>query len=717
MCALGFVLVPLVSAGTELNKIRLDAAGIEREARLVNLRFDRAAAAVTLDDAELIEDDAPATGVPEGMDLDYGKEDWIENLKRGIVIKKILLLDDPAAFSGRLVFKGVEVKGNTHPLHISLNGTRFVRPPTAQAAPFARQYTDYSPNDRWFFIDLPAGALRQRENEILLWADSETVSWRVLIALEKEFARGSISRPHHPNRSLKSPDGGKTWSDSKLGPLDSVDGEYSVRISLDRYVKNGEYVSPVMDMVDGSSCFKRAVRLVRAKLSAAIEAPEGTAAGVSVRFGASPRPDDPSWTEWAAAGRDGDFPDLGNRRYIQWKADLSTKNPLLTPKIKGFDLSAEWERLSPEGGPGLAARVIRNGRVARSSYPFGYENLLHPELERYRKSARLDKIVEGAASEFEVMLRLLNWAYLIPVTSNRYSWNWNDVIKLEKGEGGMPRLQSGYKGRRRDAMCLHSNQALIGALLACGFQARHVNIHSEAMSGHEVTEVWSNEFNKWFHLDATRDYYYFDPDTGVPLNVLELHDLMAPLVPRVETWQHPFVPESAKAVSAAVRVGIREGENPFSAAPDGRHLLETMGHFRIIPRNDFLTNPRPVPVHQGTTMWGWDGFLNYHDAKFPRRWEYQRYSDRAVDFYEPLNQAEVTLEETADRGALNVEIDTFTPGFETFLVRLDGGAWTEQRSPAWSWPLRPGLNRLEARVRTVRGVLGPVSEIEVAFHL
>ena len=486
-CALGLVVLPLVSLAAESTRIKLDAAGIEREARLVNLRFDRAAAAVTLDDAELIEDDAPATGVPEGMDLDYGKEDWIENLKRGIVIKKVLLLDDPAAFSGRLVFKGMEVKGNTHPLHLSLNGVAFVRPATQFAAPFARQYIDYARNDRWFFIDLPAGALRQGDNEILMWTESEDTSWRVLIALEKEFARGSISRPHHPNRSLKSPDGGKTWSDSKLGPLDSVDGEYSVRISLDRYVKSGEYVSPVMDMVDGSSAFKRAVKLVRAKLSAAIEAPEGTAAGVSVRFGASPRPADPSWTEWAAAGRDDEFPDLGNRRYIQWKADLSTRNPLLTPKIKGFDLSAEWERLSPEGGPALAVRVIRNGRVARSSYPFGYENLLHPELERYRKSARLDKIVEGASSEFEVMLRLLNWAYLIPVTSNRYSWNWNDVIKLEKGEGGMPRLQSDYKGRRRDAMCLYSNQALIGALLACGFQARHVNIHSEAMSGHEVS--------------------------------------------------------------------------------------------------------------------------------------------------------------------------------------------------------------------------------------
>ena len=33
----------------------------------------------------------------------------------------------------------------------------------------------------------------------------------------------------------------------------------------------------------------------------------------------------------------------------------------------------------------------------------------------------------GATSEFEVMMRLLNWAYRVPLTQNGYSWNWNDV--------------------------------------------------------------------------------------------------------------------------------------------------------------------------------------------------------------------------------------------------------------------------------------------------
>jgi len=480
-------------------------------------------------------------------------------------------------------------------------------------------------------------------------------------------------------------------------------------------VKKGGYLSPVMDMVGGSSLLKRAVRIGRARLAVGVETPEGTVADVSVRFGASPRSDDPSWTDWKAAGS-GEFPDLGDRRYLQWRAELSTSNPLLSPKLKSFALAAEWESISPNRDLGMAVAVIHNGRVARSSYPFGYENLLHPELERYRKSARLDKIVEGAGSEFEVMMRLLNWAYLIPVTSNRYSWNWNDVVKLEKGEKGMPRLQTDYKGRRRDAMCLYSNQALIGALLSFGYQARHINIHSEAVSGHEVTEVWSNEFNKWIYMDATRDYYYFDPQTGIPLNLLEIHNLMAPFVSRVETWQRPFVPEEGPKVAAQVPVGIREGKNPFPAAEDGRHILEMMGHFRIIPRNDFLTNPLPIPVHTGATMWGWDGFLNSYDEKFPKRWEYQRYSDRELDFYEPLNQAEVTLQETADRGVLKVEIDTFTPSFDAFLVRTDEGTWAERKESSWTWALKPGKNRLEARVRNARGVLGPLSALEVTYN-
>ncbi|MBT4482340.1 MAG: hypothetical protein HOC71_01525 [Candidatus Latescibacteria bacterium] len=701
------------SAGAVSSEMNLYGPNLEKDARLINLRVDRTNCEIMLDDTELIEDDGPATGVPEGYD--YRGNEWKEDLKKGVVIKKILVTGEPRAWSGRLVFKAIEVKNNTAPLHISVNGVKYLRPASLDAAPLAVQFS--SGWDRWYYVDMPVGALKKGENEILMWAESDSTSWRILIALEEEFARGSVDRSHHPNRSMKSSDGGRTWSDTKLGAVDSVDGEYSIRISLDHHVSTGEYISPVIDIVDDSCLLKRNVFVNRIEYLADFDIPEETSAEVMIRFGTSPREDISSWTDWGTVAAGKVLTVTENIRYIQWKSSLSTANPTKSPRIKGFKIRTDWEDRSPNGEFGLTVDVVHNGRVARSSFPFGYENLLHPGLKKLRKDYKLDRIVKDARTEFDVMMRLLNWAYRIPVTSDQYSWDWNDVPLLVKGESGMPKLQPDYEGRRRDAMCLYSNQALIGALLSFGFQARHSNIHSEGVSGHEITEVWSNDFNKWVHMDATRDYYYFDLDTGIPLNVLEIHNLLAEQVPRVETWQRPFAPELADRIGPRIRIGMREGDNPVSIVEHGRHLLEIMGHFRIIPRNDFLTRPLPVPVHTGATMWGWDGFLNYYDAKFPKRYEYQLQTDRALDFYEPLNQAEVFLHETDEPGVLEVEVDTFTPGgFDAFLIRIDDGEWTEQKEQGWIWPLTGGIHMLEVRTRNVCGVLGPTSKMKVTYN-
>jgi hypothetical protein len=43
---------------------------------------------------------------------------------------------------------------------------------------------------------------------------------------------------------------GSTWSDTKLGAMDQIDGEYSIRFSIDRFLPAGEYISPLIDLVD-----------------------------------------------------------------------------------------------------------------------------------------------------------------------------------------------------------------------------------------------------------------------------------------------------------------------------------------------------------------------------------------------------------------------------------------------------------------------------------
>lgn len=698
----------------------LDASGIEKDAQLIKLKFDQAKGIIRLQETELIEDDAPAAGLPEGYKTyTKGPVEWVEDLKKGIVIKKILEIDNPVAASARLVFKGMEVKGNRAPLHLSLNGEKFIRPASVIAYPHARQYIDMAGLDRWYYIDLPYEKLRKGKNEVLMWTETDSTSWRVLIAHINEFKRGSLTRTS-PNRSMKSSNGGSTWSDTKLGAMDQIDGEYSVRFSIDRFLTSGEYISPLTDLVDGENPLKHSLANLKASFWPDLEEPSMTSAKVFIRYGSSPFLGDQSWTTWQALDRGREY-SLGDKRYFQWKVELSTTDLLKTPFIRAFRYSASWEDNSINQNAGLKAHVINNGRIIQSSYPFSYENLNHLDLKKYREDHKLDQIVKGANTEFEVMMRLLNWAYRVPLRSEAYSWNWNDVTVspvIDEGTG-MPRLNGPFfKGRRMVEMCLYPNQALIGALLSLGYQARHINIHSEGESGHEVTEVWSNQLNKWIYMDSTRDYYYYDPETGIPFNLLEIHNLLAAAMPRVETWERPFAPEFGEELVKTLKVAQRQGNNPFSIqGGGGTHILEIMGHFRIIPRNDFLSKPLPVPVHTGDTMWGWDGFLNWYDDVFPKRDEYQRYTNRESDFYQPLNQAKIYINETSKSGILKVEVDAFTPGgSDGFLVATNDGEWQNQSQKSWDWTLQSGLNTIKVRTKNIRGILGPVSELNVNYN-
>ncbi len=697
----------------------LDAAGIEKDARLVQLKFDQTRGIIRLQDMELIEDDAPAAGLPEGYrSYTKGPVEWVEDLKKGIVIKKILVVDNPAVASARLVFKGMEVKGNREPLHLSLNGEKLIRPASVIAYPHARQYIDMSGLDRWYYVDLPHEKLRKGNNEILMWTESDSTSWRVLIAHINEFKRGSLTRTS-PNRSMKSLNNGGSWTDSRLGAMNLIDGEYSIRLSLDRFLPSGEYVSPLMDLVNEDDPLKRNSGKLTAALWPDLDVPAQTGVKSFVRFGSSPFIGDESWTRWQPLEKGHEY-SLSDKRYMQWRAELTSTDPLATPLIRGLRIKTGWEDLSTNANAGIGVRVINNGKIIEPSYPFSYENLNHLDLVKYRKDHKLDQVVKGAKNEFEVMMRLLNWAYRVPLTSNAYSWNWNDVtVTPVIAEGSeMPQLNGPFKGRRMVEMCLYPNQALIGALLSMGYQARHINIHSEGESGHEVTEVWSNQLNKWIYMDSTRDYYYFDPETGVPFNLLEIHNLLAAAMPRAETWKRPFAPEFGEELVEKLKVGQRQGDNPFSIQTGGgTHILEIMGHFRIIPRNDFLSNPLPVPVHTGDTMWGWDGFLNWYDEVFPKRDEYQRYTNRESDFYQPLNQAKIYLNETNRPGVLKVDVNAFSPGgFDSFLVANDNGEWQSQSQKSWDWVLQGGLNTIKVRTKNVRGILGPVSELEVTYN-
>ena len=457
----------------------LNASDIERNAQLIKLRFDNKKEMIRLEDTHLIEDDAPATGVPQGYGgYSNGPVEWVEDLKKGIVIKKVFEVENPSASSARVVFKGMEVKGNKETLYLSLNGKKFVRPASQFAFPQARQYTDLY-WDQWYHIDLPVESLHKGKNELLMWTESDSTSWRILIAHEKEFKRGSLTRTS-PNRSLKSINGGAAWNDTRLGALNKIDGEYTVRLSIDHFLNSGEYISPLMDLINDNDPLKRNSDNLKVILWPDFDEPAQTSVKALVRFGSSPFIGDQSWTAWQSLERGKEYL-LADKRFLQWRAELSTNDPLNTPQIRGIRINASWEDQSPNNNSGMKTHVINNGKIVLPSYPFAFENLNHVELKKFRESHKLDQIVRGAATEFEVMMRLLNWAYRVPITHEGYSWNWNDatVTPVVAEDTGMPVLNGPFfKDRRMSGMCLYPTQALVGAFLSMGYQARHININS-----------------------------------------------------------------------------------------------------------------------------------------------------------------------------------------------------------------------------------------------
>ena len=273
-----------------------------------------------------------------------------------------------------------------------------------------------------------------------------------------------------------------------------------------------------------------------------------------------------------------------------------------------------------------------------------------------------------------------------------------------------------YDQRRRDKMCLYPNVVLVAALQSFGIPARHLNFHSEGMTGHEIAEAWSNDFGKWIHLDATRNYYWYDRKTLVPLDTEEIHRVLVDRLERVERWDRPYLyNQDLEALVADLPIAFWDGDYQHSNA-DGDHgalfLFRSFCHFRIVPRFDVFSRSRPLPVSQGTEVWSWDGYLNWAEDRVPPLPHMSHHTNRRADFYPTLNQTRLTVESTGDHITFLVHLETETPDFAAYEVRVDRGHWRETAAP-FEWSLHGGMNTLEVRSRNGSGWTGVVSSVSI----
>jgi hypothetical protein len=691
----------------------LDAATLEERGQFKQLSFYPDKNAIGLEDMVLVEDDAPGIGKPQGAT----DEVWFERLHQGIVVRKDLVLDAAAAKAAFLLFCGREATGNKAPLHLSVNGYDLVRPPTKVAHPEARHYytTDWGGAhfDNWFVIPVPTGVLQEGENVFLFWTEAEETAWEIMVAADSEYERGSVDRTA-PGRSARSLDGGRTWDTEHLGHQGSISGEYCIRLSLDRYAATGVYRSAVIDITGSDSPLKERLDISGCRAEWELDIPPDCRVDIRARLGNSPLPDADDWGPFVAVDDDAHYWEKPDGRYLHFEAELSTAVPLYTPLLKGLRLETQI-RATATSTTHLASYC--NGRVVRPSFPFVHEDFA--KVQPLRQQFELDRVVEGAAGEFDAQVRLMHWAYTVPIGNmDPYAWNYLDLPQAERDVNGELVRLGPYQRRRREGHCLYCNLTLVAACLALGYPARWVNVSTKHTYGHEVAEVWSNEFDKWILLDATRDYYLFDPETGIPLSLVETSQRLGAALPAPATWDFPvqhWLPDGIQP--SQMNVACPKGDNPYPVFDPqvGSEDLVLIGHLQMPRRNDFASKPHPIPWRLSSN-WGSDQFYCWYGDALPRKREYAAHTRRWQDFSPSLNQSELFLSQTDKEGELHVEVDSETPGFAAFLVQVDGGDWREEKEATWDWLLHTGLNHLRVKVQNSAGVFGPESWAEVVWH-
>jgi hypothetical protein len=649
---------------------------------------------VSLFDMELIQNDAPGAGSSE-------KGVWTDVIFGKNRARKVLNLDDPRAKKAYLVL--FFLHPGKYALKFTVNG-QSAEVPTWDQSKNQEVY-------RW--AEFPVSSLKKGKNVIDLFcteASNAQDGWEVYISRADEFENGGGSPADVGKTSFKSTDGGESWKESPFGPLGQTRAEYSIRISLDRFVQTGWLASPVIDLWAGDSSApvipQREIQ--KMKISIASDVPKGAKIEYFVRKGSDPEPFAQSWEpyQFVGSGTALSYETGGaelNRRYIQFRAVLSTSNPLSSPVIKTAKVEAELLQRVPLY---KNIRIVssENPSIRYSSIEWEWEKWDRPEFQELRKLENLDEVVTGCRTEFDAQVKLLDyvtkrWRHTSP-TPEYPGWDAKSILDRVSNAGG-------------GGMCIQFNNTLSGLCMTFGWQARLVNV-----VGHEICEVWNDEYGKWIFLDA--DYennYCYDPETDIPLNMLDLHRLYLDYYfpGRSIDWMHDLI-NWMPAVEGKP-LPVKRGSLTHHKAPS-YHTNDTVSGFinaafmRMVPRNNWYEKPYPRPLTHGCAWWPWDGYVNWYDDRTPPKRQYTWHTDRPGDMWPDLNKVHVDMTQGFGNDRLFLRFETYTPNFSHFEVNADGMGWKEV-GERWTWLLQSGRNTLDVRAISKLGVKGKPSTFVV----
>ena len=587
----------------------------------------------------------------------------LEIVSRTNWIRKEFWIDNPVASAAALLPYIVQQPETGRRLQITINDRHAVH----FEEPEEREYW----TDCWTRVPIPVEALKPGLNSFVFAAEGEG-QWGFL-----------IEQGCQPNRSAKSRDTGRNWTDDNLGENDAYDGEYMIRLRLDQHASLGIMESLVVDLGNLASDDGIAAPLQINDIVPNIGAdlPSDTNVALKFRVGSTPEYHLDTWTDWFDAAR---MPPLPRQhRYLQWRLILETQDPLATPAVESVEITVN-----------VNARVDRHSgtyqvsewslpQTIHGSHNFSYLSHTEKRAELFRKRWKLDDVIAGATSEFDRFLRISAW------TRHQWEdgWNMGEIDFCPPWDGLLIlELASRKLGL---GMCTHYSTVFVHACASLGLIARTVVI-----GRHCVAEVWSEEFDKWIMVDtggdsrdATKATYCYTRG-GVPMSTLEIHKAWA---------DQDFEGLSIRPEHAAKR---------FADTLTSRTAL--FDFFCITRRNDELKSLSPGEPEHGKLSYHYDGYLWWKDDSTPPNPWFSRRSGRVGDFYWTPNRTMIYLSKSESQEALRVDLTSTMPNLKHYLVQKNGGDWEPQPNH-FGWDLVSGENRLCVKSVSQFGWEGKVS--------
>ncbi len=581
----------------------------------------------------------------------------IEVLGDDVWARKDFVLRTADVADGRLYFYTTPARAAAadEPMYVEVNGMR-LRPVRAL------------PSTGWSYVRVLGVGLQEGVNSFVFSGGRQ-------LLIENSLC---------PNRSARSTDGGKTWDFNALGEQGFNDGEYLVRLRLERYSERAVVVSAPIDLAalvaQDAPCPR--ISAASIELTATTAEPKGTAVRLDLRTSA----DGDNWSEWEPAV--GANARRSVSRFVQWRGTLSSSGGDATPVLKAVTLSATVDC------DAMGSLVITENSPAEpvvSSFRFAYQRP-HGRLQRLVKQYKLKQVVSDATSDLQRFVALRNWCRYTAEKGwdmGRADWcpPWDALVILEMN-----------RDPRALCMCTHYSTLFVQTALALGYTARHL-----ILDHHCAAEAWCDDLGKWVLMDTgcsedpARNCHF--EHRGTPLNALEIRRL----------WQEKRIDE------IVVVYPKRRNTTGDKLVADVQCDFSNYRRFGIPLRNNHLQTPFPGELQQGHGEYYCDAYLWWEDTSVPTESpEYSLSSSREADFYPNLNQTDIRLVATEDAGALEVELRTQTPNFDCFHVRIDETRW-QKKDARFIWKLTAGHNVLEAHVVNAFGVEGRVGRAVVEF--